>query len=413
MLTPEHVRARRVGSELKLVGFDGKVRARGLDLARAYLEIARAGVGQTREDLVRAWSEVAVEPRDRKLAAGLRKLVEDLCAFAADDRIEPRSLRKDLFERAAAARRALREQERFDRAAVVAEAAAAVGLSPADVDELLFADLRDRQRLVRVGAATADEVVDRYPTAAAQAVLLRATSVHARVRSDSAASYRTLFRSIKFRRLLHTIERGDDGGYIIAIDGPMSLFSAGARYGLELALVLPVIQQCTEWSVEAQVLWSKDRRPLAFSLAGSSQDRGVDEAPLADDVAALLERFAGAGSGWNCSVAAEVLEQPGEGLCVPDLRFDHPGTGTVAYLEALGPWSRETVWKRVELVKAGLPHRVIFAVPKKLRVSEEVLDPGLPGQLYVYRGSMSASAVAERLDAMLAHEGPAGAAPPW
>jgi hypothetical protein len=52
----------------------------------------------------------------------------------------------------------------------------------------------------------------------------------------------------------------------------------------------------------------------------------------------------------------------------------------------------------VELVEAGLPERILFAVSSRLRVSEGVLDGDLPGALYVYKAKMSARAVADRLE---------------
>ena len=64
----------------------------------------------------------------------------------------------------------------------------------------------------------------------------------------------------------------------------------------------------------------------------------------------------------------------------------------------MGYWSRAAVWSRVELVQAGLGKRIVFAVSSRLRVSEDVLDGELPGSLYVYKGTMSARAIAERLD---------------
>jgi predicted nuclease of restriction endonuclease-like RecB superfamily len=96
------------------------------------------------------------------------------------------------------------------------------------------------------------------------------------------------------------------------------------------------------------------------------------------------------------------LDLPGIGLCVPDLTFTHAATDRRVYLEVMGYWSRDAVWRRVEMVEAGLPHTVIFAVSSRLRVSEEALGDDLPGQLYVYKGVMSARAIAERLDAAVA-----------
>ena len=66
----------------------------------------------------------------------------------------------------------------------------------------------------------------------------------------------------------------------------------------------------------------------------------------------------------------------------------------------MGYWSRAAVWQRVELVKAGLDESVLFAVSTRLRVSEEVLEADLPGALYVYKRTMSARAIAERLDGL-------------
>jgi predicted nuclease of restriction endonuclease-like RecB superfamily len=93
---------------------------------------------------------------------------------------------------------------------------------------------------------------------------------------------------------------------------------------------------------------------------------------------------------------------------VPDLVFDL-GTGKTrrrVYLEVMGYWSRDAVWKRVELVKAGLSERIVFAVSSRLRVSEDALGGDLPGELYVYKRTMSARALAERLDRLTGSESP-------
>jgi hypothetical protein len=65
----------------------------------------------------------------------------------------------------------------------------------------------------------------------------------------------------------------------------------------------------------------------------------------------------------------------------------------------LGFWSRDAVWKRIELVERGLPHPMVFAVSKHLRVSEEALGDDHPAALYVYSRKMSAGAVLERVEA--------------
>jgi hypothetical protein len=95
-----------------------------------------------------------------------------------------------------------------------------------------------------------------------------------------------------------------------------------------------------------------------------------------------------------------ILTLPGIGTCVPDLELKGKD-GRVAYVEVLGFWSRDAVWRRVELAEKGLGARVVFCVSSRLRVSEEVLSGELPAALYVYKGTMSARAVAERAKTLL------------
>ena len=93
---------------------------------------------------------------------------------------------------------------------------------------------------------------------------------------------------------------------------------------------------------------------------------------------------------------------PGLGICVPDLTFENRQDGRRVFLEVLGFWSRDAVWRRVELVQRGLGERVLFAVSRRLRVSEQVLEEGQNGALYVYKGRMSASAILRKIEALAA-----------
>jgi glyoxylate carboligase len=54
----------------------------------------------------------------------------------------------------------------------------------------------------------------------------------------------------------------------------------------------------------------------------------------------------------------------------------------------------------VELVRAGLPTPILFAVSTRLRVSETVLDDAETAALYAYKGVMSPRAIERKLDAL-------------
>ncbi|MBX3270659.1 MAG: DUF790 family protein [Sandaracinaceae bacterium] len=400
MLTADLVHARRRKGTLTLSRLGPERVERAQRLATAYRELALAHVGRTREELDEAWRAVPVAAADQKLAAGLLKLVDDRLEFAVSVDADPVELRREVFERAAAARRALGEDERFDPDALLAEVAAARGLDPDALARGLYGDLRGAHVLGSVACPPAEALVAGYDLEQARAVLLRATRVRARIEGASADAIRALFRKLKFHRLLYTLRR-EDGGYLLELDGPFSLFDSVTKYGLALALALPAITACGRWSLEADVRWGKRRDALTFVLEGE-RERDGEPARRRDEVEELCARWPSGERAFDVSDADTILDLPGVGLCIPDLAFTHRETGEVVLLEIMGYWSRDAVWRRVELVEAGLPTKILFAVSSRLRVSEAVLPDDAPAALYVYKGKPSARAIEERLLALLA-----------
>lgn len=408
MLGADRVHARRKGSELRLVKLDDKARERATRIAERLLSTLHAQSGGTREEVEEAMRDVAATfdggPTDRRMSDGLWKLLDDAAiwdAVAGD--LDPVEVRRAVFERASAARR----DGEFDRGAILAGVASELESTAAAVEGALYADLRGAQRLIEAPQWSPKTLVDRWEGAQAQAVLLRAVRIEVYVACASAGAYRALFQRLKFLRLLHEVQRlpPDEkwpngkrcGGHRIVIDGPFSLFESVTKYGLKLAMVLPLLEGADAFHLIAEVRWGQARTPLTFKLDGGATSEGHEPPPLADDVTALLQRFAALGSPWTARPAPDVLELPGIGLCVPDLLFEHTD-GTRVFLEVLGFWSREAVFRRVELVERGLPHPIVFAVSKRLRVREDLIEDRLPAALYVYKGAMSARVILERLE---------------
>jgi len=398
LLTADLVRARRHKGELRLQPLDAKLFAHAEELAEALLGIAAAHVGQRRDAFDEACDAVVGNARDRRLAAGLRKLVEDRCELEADPAVPPEELRRDVFLRAAAARQGGDDEHELDRGAVLAAVAAERGMTVEEVEHGLYADLRGAHALVSFDPIAPRRLVESYDLAQAQAVLLRAVRIRVDVECASPGAYRLLFRKLKFLRLLHSIRGRAAGGYHIEIDGPFSLFESSTRYGLQLAMALPAIRECDRWSLSADLRWGTARTALTFALAGGRVADDGAAARLPDEIDALLRGLAEVDTPWQAAPADAVLDLPGVGLCVPDLVFTHQGTGECVYLEVLGYWSRAAVWRRVELVEQGLGERIVFAVGKHLRVSEEVLGDDLPGALYAYKRTMSPKALLERVE---------------
>lgn len=383
--------------------FTDAKRRRAVEIAARLLEKANALCGACRDQVDEALRTVELAPAERRLAEGLMKLIEDASEFEQPAGVEPAALRSDLFVRATEARRRATLDAPFSREQVLAEAGAPNGLSAAAVEEALYSDLRGAQRLVKAPAFGPEALVFAYERAEVQAVLLRAVEVVARVQCRSPEAYRVLFQKLKFRQLLYRLEERAEGGYSITIDGPFSLFEAVTKYGLELALSLPALEACDVLDLSAVVLWGKTRTRLRFEYHHvSAAGRGAAEVWVRNEVQTLLDEFGTLGSAFDARIAEKVLDLPGVGLCVPDLVFQRRGGGAPIYLELLGYWSREAVFRRLELARAGLEAPVLFAASSRLRVSEAVLDDDEPPTLYVFRGKPSARAVERKLEALSA-----------
>ena len=409
MLTADLVSARRRGKDLILSKLDAAARARAVALAEQLIRLLQEHLGRPRDEVESAVAAVEALPREARVKDGLWKLLDDRATWGIPGGLDPEEVRRDVFLRATAERAALTQGRRFDRAAVLAAVAESHGTATSAIEQALYADLRGAALLCAIEPITAPALVDVYERGQAQAVLLRAVRIQLGVECASPAAARALFRRLKFLGLLHTIAPAEKG-YTIVIDGPLSLFDAVTKYGQKMALVLPVLEACPRWTLEADIRWGKTRAPLVFR-ASSAKTAGkelgspraiepLDDPPLPDAIGELLQRFSALDTGWSARPSERVLDLPGVGLCIPDVVFTRGGE--TIFLEVLGFWSRDAVFRRVELVEGGLEHKMLFAVSSRLRVSQELLDENASSALYVYKGTMSARAVAEHLDRLAA-----------
>jgi predicted nuclease of restriction endonuclease-like RecB superfamily len=402
MLTADHVDARRKGGELVLSRLDARALAEAHQLAEAYLEAARAHVGRTREELTEAWKEIATRAQKRRVAAGIEKLVDDACSFDADEGLDPIAVRRAVFLRAAA----VRKSRAFDRDAVIAHVAGDMSVTTAQIEGAMFSDLRGEHVLRAAPILTAASVVDAYELGRAQAILLRAVRVTCELSGASPAALRSFFATLKFHRLLFTVARRSETGVTIVIDGPFSMFESVTKYGLRLALVVPALRTLDSWALTADVRWGKDREPLVFKMSSSApaQDGSATEARLSDEAQQLLDGLHAleARSPWRAEIASVLLDHPGVGVCIPDFVLRHRDGGDPIYVEVLGFWSRDAVWKRIELAERGLGARVVFCASSRLRVSAEVLSDDTPAALYVFKGKPSARALLEHVERIAA-----------
>lgn len=403
MLTADLLRARVRNGEVRplyLDPADPELRA----LAASLIELFATHVGRRRGALEDAVAERVGVQRDYLLYRGLAKLLFDRCAFEVDAPCDPVVLRRRVFERAArfhpVALAGGDPVHSVTRQDVLAAVAAELGISPMALEGALFADLEREQVLRTFEPITPEALLHRYNLALAQAVLLRAVSLTIAIAPGDPARYRQLFRYIKFYRLMHTVQGDRVRGYVITLDGPVSLFQPSSKYGIQMAEFLPALILCEGWTLEARLLWGKDRRPARFCLRSGSglvshyPDTGVY---VTDEERYFVERFESMNSAWVLEKRPEIVDLGGQGVLVPDFVLRHRDDGREALLEIVGFWRKNYLERRLALLRAYGPPNLVLAVSTRLRIGKEDLEE-IPGEVVFFKDVIVSKEVLARAE---------------
>lgn len=376
----------------------------GAEAARAraaeLIDLFQAHVGRPRGALDEAIEARVAGRPDPKLDRGLVKLLEDRSTFRGLSPDEAAARRRAVFAAAAEARRAAdpARDAPFDRAAVLAGVAAALGTTPARLDAELYGDLRENEVLEAWDALGPDELVERYNLALAQAVLLRALRLRVRVERADPPRLRQLLRHVKFHGLLTEARREGDA-VLLELDGPLSIFSATPRYGVKMAGFLPALLLCEAWALEAEVQLghARHRRRFVLDPGAGLRSRARDAgAWLPELVEAFERRFAEVAPEWRIDRAVPLLNLGGEVL-VPDFRFVHAESGFEACLEVLGYWRRGAVDRRLAALREHGAPRLVLALDPSLKVGKEHLR-GVEGPVVPFREVPDARKVKRALE---------------
>jgi predicted nuclease of restriction endonuclease-like RecB superfamily len=390
MLTGDLVRV-RTSAERVIPLYLNRNNPQWLEAAESLLLVFREGVGMTRGEIEEEIDDLfGGGGRATLVHRGLAKVLEDRAEFEVVADVPPEQIRDKVFTAAAEYRRRLRAERRsreegvrlssrpsFRRDEVLLEVARDLALTPETLLKGLFADLRDENRLLKFEDMTAQRLIDRYNVALAQAVLLRSVRVEVEVRNEGPARYRQLFRRLKFHRLVYRVQGTMSEGYTIQIDGPLSLFSATTKYGLQMALFLPALLHCHDFRLDAELRWGPHRVPRSFHLdaaAGLTSHQLDSGIYVPAEIPAFVERFRQIAPAWELSESTDVIELAREGVWVPDYRAEHRATGIDVFIEVLGFWKRSSLERLLRLLPKLGPTRFVLVISDKLKVDEGSLS---------------------------------------
>jgi predicted nuclease of restriction endonuclease-like RecB superfamily len=383
MLTGKLVRVKQARNRVVPLYLDVH-KADWVEVAERLLEVYRGREGTSRGEFEADLKDLFGDDPSQLIHQGLAKLVEDRCDFETAAEIPPEQLRAAVFKKASVARADLTRP--WDRAAIVAEAAADLGLPVERVEATLFADLYSEQRLVKFDDISPERLLERYNVGLAQAVLLRSTKVAITIRREPPARYRQLLRAVKFHRLICDVEKVGPDSYRLHLDGPLSLFSSTTKYGIQLAHFLPTVLLCRDFEIQADVLWGAKRTPKTFTLTPADKlvshlaDRGTWTPP---ELAMFVELFRKRIEDWQLIEETEVYPL-GPGFWVPDFQLVHVGTGEVIRLEVLGFWRKASAEKHLAFLREHVHERFLLAVSDGLHIEDGELE-GLPAGIVRFK----------------------------
>src|SRR5215475_9125897 len=356
--------------------------------------------GRRRAELERALDEYIGVGTDYKILRGLIKLLTDRCEFETSCAKDPAEIRRALFIKAAAnnikAKRASFDDDQL-RQNLIVDVANELECPPEEVMEGLYADLSGNQRLLTFEEMSAEDLLDRYNLAQAQALLYRCSEMRLRIEPQEPSVTRRLFAEIKAFRLIHAIKGNPASGYDAQLSGPVSIFHRSQRYGVQMAVFLPALLLYPGWRMRAEIgtktgaaffeLDSKQKQLRSHYVADELQPQNLQ-------IAKLLEDFGKLDGEWSAQPSQEVIDL-GESAFVPDLVFTRDGDEPI-YLELLGYWTPRSLNERLkEFERAGFGNYAI-AASEEMRCSRDAPSQP-PPNVIVYKKSLNARELQVRL----------------
>jgi predicted nuclease of restriction endonuclease-like RecB superfamily len=275
---------------------------------------------------------------DYRFVRGLGVLLERRCQFEVEAAINPRALRSSLFHTTSreGVPATLRERLRLLR-----DEAKHHAVSVQAVEDALYADLDEELVLTAFNPIDADALIRQYNLSLTQTLLFRSSTME----FTASGNWQRIFRGIRWLGLIYTIQ-GRREGYWVKVDGPLSLFKLGHRYGSRLAQLVPHIIASRDWSIRAQVLRRQSDWHL-LNLKLDSRDHGAylkaGEAGIGEAYDSAVEenfaqRFNALRSDWQLTREPRPLSV-GRSVMLPDFLFEKKGLRV--YLEVVGFWTPE------------------------------------------------------------------------
>ena len=306
-------------------------------VAEQLINIFEGNHGKTREALLEETKQIIDSaPCPAIVVRGLEKLLLDQTQFDTDVDEEVLQFRADLFTRTSQLLKnetfpsfdeyQQRVQQEFQK-------------SPDALAAELYCDLPAYQPVIGFKSTSANRLLHRYNCALVQGLLFQCDQLTLKIREAKPESLRQLFKYLRFRQLLATIQKDTDSNYWITVDGPLSLFYQTRKYGINLANFFPAVLHQHEWELKAEIqLKNQKRYRLSLDQScGILPDLSSFLAYIPQEIQLFIEMFDQKETGWKIAPGANFVPLVGEFYCFPDYTLIHASGGKIS-MELFHPW---------------------------------------------------------------------------
>lgn len=363
--------------------------------------------GQSQGTLNQQLQVLEGEDTDYRVKRGLAHILRaSFSTFEPVSPLEPPMLREQAFALASrTSPSAVATQRHLQALALQLSQTLEREVTPDEIQQGLYADLKENHILTAFEAPTPEALLHRYNLSQVQGIFYKASQVVIQAYRNDPGEYKLLFRYLKLFRLMAYIEGDADQGFTVSIDGPTSLFKASTRYGVDMAKLIPAILHVTRWSLTATLVtrdrYSQQPRDRRFTL---DTDCGlVSHYPPGKPYDSMIEesfanRWPHSKTPWRLEREVDLIPIPGS-VMIPDFRLVHPD-GRQYLLEIVGYWRPEYLRKKFAQVRKADCDSLILAVSERLSLEKAgVKLADVPVKIIWFKNKLNPKAVLDCLEA--------------
>lgn len=333
-----------------------------LEVANLLIQTYKENLGRKKNELDEATENLEELGYDYRFVRGLTTLLDRKCKLAPKTPVESSKIRRLVFT---LAQRNGVSTTSEARKKILDEVATHLHLPSEKIEEYLYADLEDQQIIESFEEISAENLLKWYNLSLTQTLLFCATELC----FTATGNWQEIFRKVKWLGLIYNIQKIDNS-YVVAVDGPASLFKLNRKYGTKLAKLLPSIVANKKWRITAKILrYKRDTQLLNLEL-DSTQYRQILMSyelsePAYDSFVErdFANRFGALDTGWSLEREPEPIPV-GKWVMIPDFKL-RKGKMSV-YLEVAGFWTPKYLENKIKKLSLLNDVDFIVATDKKL-----------------------------------------------